>query len=182
MTAHEKLVAVRFLDKRLVKGWTADFWPDRDFFHVGKQQGGTPKRIPVRDLKGIFFLKTPGRDSRCVDKRVFCDRPGTERKVWLEFRDGEKLAGWSNSCGSSKGGFFVVPADSESNVEKAYVFRSALIRLKEGLAAEEASRTYCHATDTAPQDAGEQAEPEQVGSYRLGREELRRRGHGREEI
>ena len=187
MSVHGKLVAVRYLNKRLVKGWTADFWPDRDFFHLEKERDGRPTRIRVRDLKGIFFLKTLGRDPSCSDQRFFSDHPGAERKVWLEFRDGERLAGWSNSCGSPTGGFFVFPADPESNLEKAYVLRSALARLKEGAAAEEASRAYRQTADSAASGAAagagagaDTAESERVGSYRLGRSDLR--GRGREKI
>jgi len=39
-----KLVVVRFLDKRILKGRIVDFHPDRDFFHV-EEEG--PRRRPA---------------------------------------------------------------------------------------------------------------------------------------
>ena len=101
MSAQGKLVAVRFLDKRLVKGWTFDFRPNRNVLHLKQDGAAAPTRVPIEDLKAIFFLKSQGRSRECVDKRSFGGWMGTEEKVWLEFHDGEKLAGWSNSCASS---------------------------------------------------------------------------------
>ena len=121
-----KLVAVRSLDKVVIKGWTSDFRPNRDFFHVEEEGGSAPTRVPIENLKAIFFIKTLGRDPSCVDNRSFEKRVGPEKKVWIEFVDGEKMAGWSSSFGSPRKGFFVFPADPNSNTEMAYVFRSAI--------------------------------------------------------
>jgi hypothetical protein len=169
MNALGKLVAVRFRDKRLVKGWTFDFLPNREFFHVREEGADAPARISTEALKAVFFIKTMGRSPDCVDKRTFEERQGTETKVWIEFVDGEKLAGWSNSFGSAKAGFFVFPADPDSNMEKAYVFRPAIARFAEGAAAEQASEAEC---SVALNSAWSDLEPRTsvdapVGSYRM---------------
>ena len=165
MYATGKLVAVRFRDKRLIKGRTADFRPGRNFFHVRPDGISTTARVPMQDLKAVFFIKTLGRDPQSVDRRTFEERAGSEQKVWLEFADGERLAGWSNSCGSRQAGFFVFPTDPDSNLEKAYVLRSALRRIEEGEAAEEASRAFCISSEAGwvTRSSAEDA----VGSYRL---------------
>jgi hypothetical protein len=181
VTAQGKLVAVRSLDKRLRKGRTVDFRPNRSYFHLEEPGGTEPVRIPIRNLKGIFFLKSLGRSPSCVDRRSFVERTGTERKVWLEFRDGEKLAGWSNSVGSRRDGFYVFPADPDSNLEKAYVFRSALSRIEVGDAAEAASRAFCASRrEPEPPPAGTPAASEAIGTYRLTRADLRSSGRARE--
>jgi hypothetical protein len=162
---HGTLVAVRFLDKRLIKGRTEDFRPNRDFFHVLQPGARSLTRVPIEDLKAIFFIKTLGRDPSCIDRRSYEERGGSERKVWLEFSDGESLAGWSSSSRSRQRGFFVFPADRESNLEKAYVFRSALRRLEEGDAAEEASRAF-HVS-AGPVWSTRSSERDAVGTYRL---------------
>jgi hypothetical protein len=178
-----KLVAVRFLDRRLLKGWTFDFRPNRDFFHLREEGTETQTRVPIKDLKAIFFIKTLGRDPSCVDKRAFEERVGSEKKVWIEFSDGEKMAGWSNSFGSPRGGFYVFPADPDSNMEKAYVFRSALRRMEEGEAAEQASRSF----QTSPQESSPQKSAPStphteapaeagVGVYRMSRTDLQSGG------
>lgn len=149
-----RLVAVRFLDKRVLKGRIVDFHPNREFFHVEEPGNPAPTRVAIEGLKAIFFIKTLDGNPGHVDKRVFEERPGTEKKVWIEFSDGEKLAAWSNSSSSPRGGFYVFPADEEANMEKAYVFRGAIQRMEEGEAAEAAAREYSARTQwTAPRPA-----------------------------
>jgi hypothetical protein len=157
-----KLVAVRSLDEVVVKGWTFDFRPNRDFFHVEEEGGDEPVRVSIEDLKAVFFIKTLGRDPNCVDKRSFGNRVGPEERIWIEFTDGEKLAGWSNSFRSLKRGFFVFPADPDSNMEKAYVFRSAIARMEEGEAAEEAARAFNASSQEPP--PSEPSSPESSSS------------------
>jgi len=161
VTTLGKLVAVRFRDKTLLKGRTVDFRPNREFFHLKEEGAAAAARVPMEDLKGVFFLKTPGRSPDCADRRSFEERAGIEKKVWIQFSDGESLAGWSNSFGSQKKGFYVFPADPDSNLEKAYVFRSAVDRMEQGEAAEAASRAFCVSTrgPASPPVAAEAASP-----------------------
>ncbi len=165
MDEHGTLVAVRFLDKRLVKGRTEDFRPNREFFHVLEPGANSATRIPIAGLKAVFFIRSLGRDPGCVDRRAYGARTGSERKVWLEFCDGERLAGWSNSSRSPREGFFLFPADPDSNLEKAYVFRSSLQRLVEDEAAEEAARAF--QVSSGPSWVTRSSAEDTVGSYRL---------------
>jgi len=171
-----KLVAVRSLDKSLLKGWTFDFRQNRSFFHVEVEGTPGPVRVPIEDLKAVFFIKTLGRAPSCVDKRSFGNRVGPEKKVWIEFVDGEKMAGWSNSFGSLRKGFFVFPADPDSNAEKAYVFRPAIARLEEGEAAEEAARAFDSSSDEPLSSVWDlKISPEVApGTYRLSRKGRKR--------
>ena len=185
-----RLVAVRCLDKAIIKGLTFDFRPNRDFFHVEEQSGAAPVRVPIENLKAIFFIKTLGRDPSCVDKRSFEQRVGPEKKVWIEFVDGEKMAGWSSSFGSPREGFFVFPADPNSNTEMAYVFRCAIAQMEEGERAEQAAREFnAHRPDPPPSarqpDSSNEARPRSawelksaedfaVGSYRMVRKRSKR--------
>jgi hypothetical protein len=64
---------------------------------------------------------------------LFPNSPGQARpKIWLEFKDGERMAGWTVSVPLGRDGFYVIPTDPTSNVEKAYVFRSAVSRIVQG--------------------------------------------------
>jgi hypothetical protein len=203
-----KLVAVRFLDKRVLKGRIVDFRPDRDFFHVEEEGAAVATRVEVEGLKALFFVKTLEGNRDHVEKRAFEERLGTEKKVWIEFTDGERLAGWSNSFASQRAGFYVFPADEDSNMEKAYVFRAAVAKLDEGEAAEAAARGYQaqpqpwgqpapareseapstvggeapFVLDTKPLDAEEERAPAAaVGTYRLGRGAILSEGRTRGE-
>jgi len=171
-----KLVAVRSLDKSLIKGRTFDFRPNRDFFHVEEEGAPEPVRVPIENLKAVFFIKTLGRAPSCVDKRSFENRVGPEKKVWIEFVDGEKMASWSSSFGSLRKGFFVFPADPDSNTETAYVFRSAIDRVEEGEAAEEAARAFNSSSDEPISSVWDlKILPEAApGTYRLSRKSRKR--------
>jgi hypothetical protein len=178
-----RLVAVRCLDKAIIKGLTFDFRPNRDFFHIEEEGGAAPVRVPTENLKAIFFIKTLGRDPSCVDKRSFEQRAGPEKKVWIEFIDGEKMAGWSSSFSSPRAGFFVFPADPSSNTEMAYVFRRAIAQMEEGERAEQAAREFNSRKPASPSsvrepDSSQQEPPRSawelksaedfaVGAYRM---------------
>ena len=178
-----RLVAVRCLDKAVIKGLTFDFRPNRDFFHIEEEGGAAPVRVPTENLKAIFFIKTLGRDPSCMDKRSFGQRAGPEKKVWIEFIDGEKMAGWSSSFSSPRAGFFVFPADPSSNTEMAYVFRRAIAQMEEGERAEQAAREFNSCKPASPPsvrepDSSQQEPPRSawelksaedfaVGAYRM---------------
>jgi hypothetical protein len=53
-----------------------------------------------------------------------------------------------------KKGFYVLPTDPDSNVEKAYVFRDSLSRILEGKAAESAARAAASARRISSEFAG----------------------------
>ncbi len=137
-----KLVAVRSIDGTLLKGWTADFRPNRDFFHLIDREAAEPRRVSVEGLKGLFFIKTREGNPDHEQRKVFDDHAGPEKPIWILFTDGERLAGWSNSAGSPKNGFYLVPADPDSNLERVYVFHSAAKQLLEGDEAMKASTHF----------------------------------------
>jgi hypothetical protein len=145
-----KLVAVRFTNGKILKGHTADFRPNGDFFHLVRDGAATPEKISREGLKAIFFIKTAEGDSKHREEKVYRDRVGPEQKIWVEFTDGEQLAGWSNSFGSLKDGFFLFPSDDDSNLVKTYVFRSALRRMAEGDEAEATSKALADTGGVKP--------------------------------
>jgi len=145
-----KLVAVHFVDGKVLKGHTADFRPNGDFFHLMQDGVTTPEKISGDGLKAVFFIKTVEGDPDHKEEKIYRDRVGSEHKIWIEFTDGEQLAGWSNSFGSLKDGFYLFPSDSDSNLEKTYVFRSALRRIAEGDEAEAASKALADAGGGRP--------------------------------
>lgn len=132
-----KLVAVRHLDGTVVKGTTADFKPACLSFHV-RTEDGTITALNTDELKAVFFIKTIEGDSEHDEQKDFGSKSTPEKKVWIEFKDGEELAGWSSSFASGKG-FFFTPTDPASNLQRAYVFKSAVRRVLDGPEAERAA-------------------------------------------
>lgn len=127
------LVVCRRLDGRVIKGHTTDFHPQRETFRVATQPGHPPMDVPTSGLKAVFFVRSLDGNPDKRDHRLFPNSPGQARpKIWLEFKDGERMAGWTVSVPLGRDGFYVIPTDPTSNVEKAYVFRDSVARILQG--------------------------------------------------
>lgn len=126
----ENKVVVRFRDGTLLKGYTHDFFPNKEVFHVTKQErGNDPQEVHVSKLKAVFFVKSfeGKKDHRKADDPVVMDRlkkmPGFKLKI--QFTDGEKMYVLTQGYEITRKGFFVFSADPDSNWERAYVVKQA---------------------------------------------------------
>lgn len=151
MSHSGSLVVARYPDGNLVRGVTSDFRPDRDVLTVVAEDG-TPTRIILAELKALFFVKSLFGDHSHQEKKTFRHREGVGQRTWVTFADGEKLAGWNVAYEEAKPGFFLFPADPQSNLEKVWVVRAAVAEILMDDAAERA------ADDHAAQDAGPSVE------------------------
>jgi hypothetical protein len=143
------LVAARFLDGRVVKGWTLNIRPQYTFTML-EEGSGAPLRMKTSDLKAIFFIKSlPGNPDH-EERKDFEEREGSGQKLWVEFTDGEALAGWSSSYGRDKDGFYLYPTDPDSNINMAYIFRSAVKRVRTGPFAQRAASRHRRRPRPAP--------------------------------
>ena len=122
-------VIARFLDGGMVKGMTADFFPNKETFHVSVEDaapGSPPVEISTRDLKALFFVKDFAGDSEHVESNAFdVEHPPAGRRIRVEFEDGEVLIGTTTGYQKGRPGFFLVPADADSNIERCYVVTAA---------------------------------------------------------
>jgi hypothetical protein len=113
----------------MVKGMTADFFPTKDIFHVSDEaapNGSKPMEINKQDLKALFFVKDFTGDSQHVEGNEFDPKnPPAGRRIKVVFKDGETLLGTTTGYQPGRPGFFVVPADSSSNIERCYVVTAA---------------------------------------------------------
>jgi len=123
-----KIVA-RYKDGRLMKGVTGDFMPNRDIFHLVPMDappGVKPIDIPVRDLKAVFFVKDYVGNSQYQEKKVFEPaKPVPGRKIKVVFTDSEVILGTTQGYQPGRPGFFIIPADPQSNNERLYVVTAA---------------------------------------------------------
>jgi hypothetical protein len=127
------MVVARHLDGRKIKGRTTEFHPQRDYFRIEADPKGIPVDIATEGLKAVYFVRSLDGDPNRKDSREFPRTAGqVRRKLWLEFKDGERMACWPVSMPLGKDGFWVIPTDCSSNVEKAYVFRSAVSKMLQG--------------------------------------------------
>ena len=125
-------IVVRYNSGDLHKGFTHNFLPTKGFVHLMPEPLVTPDNrvaVPFTDLKAIFFVKDhEGNPAYDEDRRI---EPGSRgRKVAVTFRDGEELVGTTVNYSSSAPGFFVQPADPQSNNERIFVVARAIGSLK----------------------------------------------------
>jgi hypothetical protein len=122
-------VVARYADGRIVKGVTADFFPAKDLFHVMvalEAGGAAPAEVSMRELKALFFVKDYAGDPQHVEVKEFDpSRPPVGRPISVTFKDGEVLVGTTTGYQPGRPGFFLVPVDPESNIERCYVVAAA---------------------------------------------------------
>jgi hypothetical protein len=122
-------VVARYRDGRLLKGSTADFQPNKDRFHLALADAGPgakPVEIRLAELKAVFFVRDFKGDPGRHERQLFDPRkPVQGRKLRIVFEDGESLVGTTNSYQPGRLGFFVVPADTDSNNERWFIIASA---------------------------------------------------------
>jgi hypothetical protein len=84
--------------------------------------GGAAERIPVSQMKAVFFMLAPGA------------QPPTPsgKRLTVSFEDGRQLTGFCSEPRPSDPGFFMIPADSRANTARIFVFRAAVRGLSEG--------------------------------------------------
>lgn len=123
-----KIVA-RFADGRLIKGMTADFLPTKDVFHVSVADappGAEPVEVQAKDLKALFFVKDHAGDPRHAERNEFdAAHPPAGRRIEVVFDDGEVLVGTTTGYRPERPGFFLVPADPDSNIERCFIVVAA---------------------------------------------------------
>ena len=117
-----KIVA-HFKDSTVIKGVCNNFFPNKIFFNLESPTGET-SRVEIEDLKAIFFTKDVDGDSDRKDD--YSDEiKGAGRRMWVEFKDGEVIVGYTLGYSPERQGFFLTPADADGNNERIFVVLSA---------------------------------------------------------
>lgn len=136
-------IVLHFNDNRLLKGYTHDFTPLREKFHLiseQKKDKGNIYEVNCSELKAIFFVRALDGDKDYDEKKRFddVDVAGLRGlKVKVEFPDGEVVRGTSFGYSKKRRGFFIVPVDPSSNNERIYVVANTLREVRVGAEAEE---------------------------------------------
>jgi hypothetical protein len=153
MSEYGLLVVARHRDGTMVRGRTSDFRPGRALLSV-VDEAGAPQRVAIADLKALFFVKSLFGDHSHQQRNTFRYRKDVGKKLWIEFFDGEKLAGWTLSYDPSSGGFFLFPTDPDSNLEKVWVVLGSVVKILTGEQAEAAAAAYERELPQRPQHRG----------------------------
>jgi len=126
-------VVARYIDGRVIKGLSQDFFPNKDHFHVypaGKPSGEADE-IFLKELKAVFFVRDFVGNNEYNERKEYIqgDKP-SGRKIEVTFKDGEVLVGTTLGYDPSRPGFFLFPADPKSNNIRVFAVTTAVKRVR----------------------------------------------------
>ncbi|NVN89834.1 MAG: hypothetical protein HXX11_04455 [Desulfuromonadales bacterium] len=117
-------IAVHFVDGKVRKGTTEDFFPNKAVFHITDKDSGLRQEITIHDLKAIYFVKSfDGNPDH--QERGDVERFGLGKKIRVHFMDDETLIGYTQGFTPARPSFIVFPSDPDSNNEKILVVTAA---------------------------------------------------------
>ena len=128
----EDKVVAHFKDGRTARGFTQDFQPDAEMFHLlPSEGGGIPTRIQLEELKALFYVKDWGAMRRQVDraKRFASGQPEGQKTI-VEFRDGERIYGFTEEYSTNSRGFYFIPADPQENNTRIFIVNSSVKQIQ----------------------------------------------------
>ena len=132
VTATGTLVVARYLNGRTVKGTTQDFIPVRTQFHVFPQgdRSAPALLIDFKELKAVFFVKNYDGNSEHQEDYSFDRVKGHGRKAVVKFTDGELIAGYTMGYHPDRPGFFLLPAEENSNNARVFIINAAVKEIR----------------------------------------------------
>lgn len=123
-------IVVRYVDGRIMKGHCQDFSPTNPQFHLLREASGGPEervKVLMKDLKAVFFVRDFEGNPKFKEQKQFADaKPPSGRKVQITFADGEVLVGSTVGYDPQRSGFFIFPADPQSNNLRIFVISAAV--------------------------------------------------------
>ncbi len=128
----KKKAVVKYQNGEVIKGWVEELRPDRESFILFPLiEYSEEERIEIKysSLKAIFFVKDFIGDKDYKKVRTFnfdLKITPSQRKLIVNFKDGEHLYGSSHSYGRYEVGFFMYPVDPKDNSERIFVVNSAV--------------------------------------------------------
>ena len=123
-------VVARFKDGRIVRGYTNDFDPSKAHLHVSSDlRDGKSTIILLSDLKALFFVRDFAGDPTRVEDTFFSETPNGDR-MEVTFWDNEVIIGSTQSYRAEGEGFFLQPADPQSNNLSVFVAAAGVQQIR----------------------------------------------------
>lgn len=127
-------VVVRYADGKILKGFTQDFFPNKESFHLHPGASSAyedAQLVMIKDLKAIFFVKDFQGNSSYRERRQFIEKDKPQgRKMEVIFKDGETLVGTTMGYDASRPGFFIQPVDGDGNNIRVFVVQASVAKVR----------------------------------------------------
>ncbi|HEX7550053.1 MAG TPA: hypothetical protein VF579_05725 [Candidatus Methylomirabilis sp.] len=130
MALQPSLVVIRYLDGRMLKGETDDFYPGAMALTVAQPFGESVHLTDFTGVKGIFFVKTLEGNTSYKARNDFAIASQFGRRTVVEFADGETMRGFTLPGQIAQPFFFLFPVDPKANNGKVYVVRAATVDIR----------------------------------------------------
>ena len=126
------MIVARFVNGRTIKGTTQDFLPNKATFHVYESgtEGAAAVELSIDSLKAVFFVKSFEGRKEHVEDYSFDKAKGYGRKCVVKFADGELVGGYTSGYGPDRPGFFLVPAEADSNNARIFIVNQAVQEIR----------------------------------------------------
>ena len=126
-------VVARYINGKRVKGFSQDFFPNKDRFHISQAANPSEEAVEViiKDLKAVFFVRDFAGNYQYDERKSYMEgeRP-SGRKIEVTFKDGEVLVGTTLGYDTNRPGFFLFPADPKSNNIRVFAVTTAVKKVR----------------------------------------------------
>jgi len=127
-------VIAAYANGEIIKGYTLNFSPHKDRFHIIPIDKPLEKPIEVivNQLKAVFVVKDFNGDPQHGERKRYMEGEtpyGTPLEV--TFGDGEVMMGSCMGIDLKRQGFFISPPDPKSNTLRVFVVCSAVKRIRQ---------------------------------------------------
>ena len=124
---------LRYRNGKVVKGFTQDFYPNKDrfFFFPADDLSGEAIEVLLKELKAIFMVRDFIGNPQYGERKKYTDGENPSgRIVEVTFEDNEVLIGSTLGYDLNRPGFFFFPADPKSNNIRVFVISSAVKKIR----------------------------------------------------
>jgi len=127
-------IVVHYINKKILKGYTQNFFPNKPVFHVLPADADKPKElieILMEEIKAVFFVRDFIGKKDYKEKKYYPEGVKPQgRVIEVTCKDGEVMVGTTTGYDPKRSGFFVFPADPQSNNIKIYIVSSVVVKVR----------------------------------------------------
>ena len=124
---------LRYRGGKVVKGFTQDFYPNKDrfLFFPANDLSGEAIEVLLKELKAVFMVRDFIGDPQYNERKKYINGENPSGQiVEVTFEDDEVLVGSTLGYDLNRPGFFVFPADPKSNNIRVFLISSAVKKVR----------------------------------------------------